>query len=49
MSKISHNQTKHQKRPVLPLFDDFCFLKVNNYSPETIYNYERDVNCFINF
>ncbi len=38
------------KRSTLPLFDDFLLsLQVNNYSPETIYNYERDVNCFVNF
>ncbi len=34
----------------LPLFDDFLLnLRVNNYSPETIYNYERDVSVFANF
>jgi len=48
-NKSQSNKTS-KKRPVLPLFDDFLLsLKVNNYSPETIYNYERDVNCFINF
>ncbi|HNV96995.1 MAG TPA: tyrosine-type recombinase/integrase [bacterium] len=44
------SQKLKKKRPALPLFDDFLLsLQVNNYSPETIYNYERDINCFINF
>lgn len=31
----------------LPLLDDFLLnLQVNNYSPETIYNYERDLQTF---
>lgn len=34
----------------LPLADDFLLnLKVNNYSPETIYNYERDLKVFEDF
>ncbi len=34
----------------LPLFDDFLLnLKVNNYSPETTYNYERDLKVFEDF
>ena len=34
----------------LPLSDDFLLnLKVNNYSPETIYNYERDLQVFEDF
>ena len=34
----------------LPLFDDFLLnLKVNNYSPETSYNYERDLKVFEDF
>lgn len=34
----------------LPLFDDFLLnLKVNNYSPETYYNYERDLKVFEDF
>lgn len=34
----------------LPLFDDFLLnLKVNNYSPETLYNYERDLKIFEDF
>jgi site-specific recombinase XerD len=34
----------------LPFVDDFLLnLKVNNYSPETIYNYERDLKVFEDF
>lgn len=34
----------------LPYFDDFLLnLKVNNYSNETLYNYERDLRVFENF
>ncbi|MDD4901837.1 MAG: tyrosine-type recombinase/integrase [Patescibacteria group bacterium] len=34
----------------LPLIEDFLLdLKVNGYSPETIYNYERDLTVFKNF
>jgi site-specific recombinase XerD len=34
----------------LPLLDDFLLdLKVNNYSQETLYNYERDLAVFENF
>ncbi len=36
--------------PNLPLLDDFLLnLKVNNYSLETIYNYERDLKVFEDF
>ncbi|MFA5023841.1 MAG: tyrosine-type recombinase/integrase [Patescibacteria group bacterium] len=34
----------------LPLLEDFLLnLKVNNYSPETVYNYERDLKVFEDF
>jgi len=34
----------------IPLFDEFLLnLKVNNYSPETLYNYERDLKVFEDF
>jgi len=34
----------------LPIFDDFLLsLQVNNFSQETIYNYERDLEVFQNF
>ena len=43
-------QSKNKKRPTLPLLDNYLLnLQVNNYSTETIYNYERDLNSFINF
>jgi integrase/recombinase XerC len=35
---------------LLPNFDDFLlYLKTNNYSEETIYNYERDLRVFNDF
>ena len=35
---------------MLPLFDDFLlYLKTNNFSLETIYNYERDLRVFETF
>ena len=35
---------------MLPSVDDFLLnLQANKYSPETIYNYERDLNVFSNF
>jgi len=35
---------------ILPLLEDFLLnLQVNNYSEETLYNYERDLNVFENF
>lgn len=38
------------KRADLPLFDDFLlFLKTNRYSPETVYNYERELLTFAQF
>ncbi|MCD4705306.1 tyrosine-type recombinase/integrase [bacterium] len=46
-SKIRKND---KKRPILPLMDEYLLnLQVNNYSLKTIYNYERDLNSFINF
>ena len=34
----------------LPYFDDYLLsLRVNNYSDETIYNYERDLEVFTIF
>lgn len=38
------------KNKQLPYLDDFLLnLQTNNYSEETIYNYERDLNVFGNF
>jgi site-specific recombinase XerD len=35
---------------MLPYVDDFLLnLQANKYSPETVYNYERDLNVFSNF
>lgn len=40
----------HDASALLPLFDDFLlFLKTNRYSPETVYNYERDLLAFAHF
>jgi site-specific recombinase XerD len=40
---------KHSK-PRLPYFDDFLlYLKTQNYSEETVYNYERDLVYLINY
>jgi len=34
----------------LPYIDDFLLhIQANNYSPETLYNYERDLDTFANF
>lgn len=39
-----------QDTTALPLFDEYLLhLQVNNFSNETIYNYERDLKSFINF
>lgn len=45
------NKPKKQKdTTTLPLFDEYLLhLQVNNFSNETIYNYERDLKSFINF
>ena len=37
-------------KPLLPYFDDFLlYLKTQNYSEETVYNYERDLKYLLNF
>ena len=47
--KINKNMPK-TLNGALPLLDDFLLnLKVNNYSQETIYNYERDLDVFQDF
>jgi len=39
-----------KKRQTLPLLDEFLEnIQSNNYSAETVYNYERDLNTFENF
>ncbi len=50
-NKVSKTKNK-QDTPLLllPQIDDFLlYLKTNNYSPETIYNYERDLEMFSHF
>jgi len=43
-------QTTRKTIPTLPYLDDFLLnLQTNNYSDETIYNYERDLEVFNNF
>ena len=47
---MSSSTTQSQKKIFLPLFDDFMLhLQTNNYSSETIYNYERDLLTFAYF
>jgi len=42
--------TNSKKRQGLPLLDEFLEnIQSNNYSAETVYNYERDLNTFENF
>ena len=44
------NMSKKAPNEPLPLLDDFLLsLQSNNYSPETVYNYERDLKVFENF
>jgi len=41
---------KNKKTHLLPYLDDFLlYLQTNNFSDETIYNYERDLNTFEKF
>ena len=36
-----------KEKVLLPLFDDFLlYIKTQNYSEETVYNYERDLETF---
>ena len=47
---ITNNNGNKPKSIRLPYVDDFLLsLQTNNYSQETIYNYERDLNVFENF
>lgn len=42
--------TQPKSKQTLPLLDEFLEnIQSNNYSQETVYNYERDLNTFINF
>jgi len=41
---------KKAHTPTLPYLDDFLLsIQANNYSPETLYNYDRDLQTFDNF
>ena len=43
-------KSKDQITYALPHFDDYLLnLQTNNYSPETVYNYERDLKIFLDF
>jgi len=43
-------QSNKEKEISLPYMDDFLlFIQANNYSQETLYNYERDLETFANF
>lgn len=42
--------TKKDPKTILPSLDDFLlFIRANNYSKETLYNYERDLETFALF
>ncbi len=48
--KISTKKEKVEHRWILPSIDDFLLhIRANNYSPETSYNYERDLMTFDTF
>ena len=48
---ILKKEIKNKKEKIdLPMMDDFLLhIKANNYSEETLYNYERDLKTFYNF
>jgi site-specific recombinase XerD len=47
---MENTQKEKHRKPTLPYFDDFLlFMKTQNYSEETIYNYERDLVYLQNF
>jgi site-specific recombinase XerD len=51
MRKRSNTKNDSQSSSsLLPLLDDFLLhIQANNYSQETLYNYERDLDTFANF
>lgn len=51
MRKVSSpSRTKKDSSALLPSLDDFLLsIQANNYSGETLYNYERDLETFANF
>jgi site-specific recombinase XerD len=47
---MDQEQTTFHPKALLPYFDDFLlYIKTQNYSEETLYNYERDLAYLINF
>ena len=47
---MKSNQPKEKRIIDLPLIDDFLLsIQANNYSEETVYNYERDLETFAGF
>lgn len=49
-SPPQYQSSQQDLSTILPLMDDFLlFLKTNRYSPETVYNYERDLSTFAQF
>lgn len=49
-TKFTSPTKKSIKRSALEYIDDFLLsLQTNNYSPETVYNYERDLKAFEDF
>ena len=47
---MDQEQTARNTKPLLPYFDDFLlYIKTQNYSEETLYNYERDLTYLRNF
>lgn len=50
MTKTSQAKEKYSYKSSLPNVDDFLLnLQTNNYSKETVYNYERDLKVFEEF
>ena len=47
---MQNKRNEIARRDTLPYLDDFLlFIQTNNYSPETLYNYERDLKTFGDF
>lgn len=50
MRKKNHTDEHATERVALPHVDDFLLhIQANNYSPRTLFNYERDLETFSNF
>ncbi len=47
---MNADKTDKIQKPLLPYFEEFLlYIKTQNYSEETLYNYERDLKYLINF